>query len=191
MNIDPNQPQQSPYGQPQSAYEVTPVSSTTDTQTTGSQANWWNKLPGWLQNTLVILLLLITVVGIVGSAYSSVKSFFYDPAPDTVIPYYNAIQNQDYATAFKYLAPGLKDVTSGSFITEQVFAQQAQDIDTAKGKVSSYKITNTAPGGRNNSNSDEKTYTVSVTRNGTSYDVNVYIQKQPSDIWQITGFDNI
>jgi hypothetical protein len=182
MNNNPNQSQQPFAAQAQPASGVTPVSNTTN-----SQEIAWNKLPRWLQILLGILLLFSAIAG----GYSSIKSFFYDPAPDTVIPYYDAIKNQDYATAFKYLAPGLKDVTSGSIITEQVFVQQTQDIDTAKGKVSSYKITNTAAGGRNDSSSDAKTYTITVTRKGTSYDVNVYVQKQPSNIWQIVGFDTI
>jgi len=162
MNIDPNQSQD-------------------------SRKIAWKKLPRWLRILLGVLLLLSALA----SGYTSITSSFYDPAPDTVLPYYDAIKHQDYATAFKYLAPGLKDVTSGAFITEPTFAQQAEDIDRPKGKVSSYTITNVAAGGRNDSSSNAKTYTIAVTRNGTSYDVNVYVQRQLSGAWQIIGFDTI
>jgi hypothetical protein len=113
------------------------------------------------------------------------------PAKAASQHYYDAIKSQDYATAYSYLDPTIKLTLQGQQqqINAQTFTQAAQAYDTAKGKVSSYSISSV---NLNSSTSAGNTadITVSVTRNGTAYDVHLQLQQQGSN-WKIVSFDTL
>jgi hypothetical protein len=142
----------------------------------------WKKIRTWL-----VAILCVVVVLYIGA--TRVYSFFdslHDYASDTVNHFYTAIKGQDYATAFSYLAPGMETL-GGAVLTQADFTQQAKSIDQAKGVVKSYKITNIAPGAQDGT----KDITVSVTRNGAPYDVDLNVTEVSTDNWGISKYDDL
>ncbi len=161
MYNDPNQPsQQPPYGQPQPPYYG----------------------PRIFLGILVVLVL--ACIGVVGALYYVGT---HNPATDVANKYYTAIQNRDYATAYSYL-----DASSITFnnqnLTQSLYIQAAQAVDAQKGKVTSYSITSSNINTSNGANS--ASFTVSVTRNGSPYDVHLKLQQEGS-AWKIVSVDNV
>jgi len=188
---DPSQPQQPPYvpsppagqglpsyGQP--PYGVAPVSDPIAPQEPRKKGRRWLK----------IIIMVLVLFSTVASAFSFINSVLHDPVPGVVNQYYTAIKNQDYTTAYGYLAPGIKAITGGEFITLSVFTQEAQDTDTAQGKVRNYSIENSMRP-INGSGSYTATVIVSVTRNGAPYDVNLNLQQIGGEDWKITRYDRL
>jgi hypothetical protein len=105
----------------------------------------------------------------------------------TVTNYYNAIESQDYNSAFTYLDTSAITF-QGRTITPQLFSQAGQVVDQTKGKVTAFSIANTSTNS-NNGNSTAQV-TVSVTRNNTSYDVHLGLRQESSG-WKITSLDNL
>jgi len=110
-----------------------------------------------------------------------------NPATDVANKYYTAIQSQDYATAYSYL-----DASSITFnnqsLTQSLYTQAAQAVDAQKGKVTSYSITSTNLNTSNGVNT--ASCTISVTRNGSPYDVHLKLQQEGND-WKIVSIDNV
>jgi hypothetical protein len=103
----------------------------------------------------------------------------------TVNQYYNAIEKQDYATAYSSYIDQNLTASNGQPLTQQVYTLAAQSLDTVKGKVTNYNVTNVT------TNSNTTNVTVSVTRaNAPSYDVHLQLQ-QVNGSWKITAYDNI
>jgi len=127
---------------------------------------------------------VLACVGVAGALYYVGT---HNPATDVVNKYYTAIQNQDYATAFSYL-----DASSITFnnqnLTQSLYAQAAQAVDAQKGKVTSYSITSSNINTSNGANT--ASFTVSVTRNGSPYDVHLKLQQEGS-AWKIVSIDNV
>jgi hypothetical protein len=95
----------------------------------------------------------------------------------TATQYYNAVQKQDYTTAFSF--------TNLNSLTQDAYTKAAQLLDTAKGPVTSYSIGNVAV------NNNTASVIVSVTRgSNTPYIVHLQLQ-QVNGSWKITSFDNI
>jgi hypothetical protein len=101
---------------------------------------------------------------------------------DQANDYYLAISVQDYANAYSYLAPNMT-TTDGKALTQQLFTQQAEALDSSEGQVSDYTPTADP--------NDQTKVTVQVTRaNGKSYTVHLTFT-QGEDQWVISSFDNI
>ncbi|HZR39865.1 MAG TPA: hypothetical protein VFB12_07105 [Ktedonobacteraceae bacterium] len=176
-----DQPQQPPYGQPQSQYGVPPVPGAMPTQQPKRSRRWL-----WIVLGVIVGLLLVCGVG----TFAIFNTIAHNPATDVVNKYYTAIKTQDYATAFQYLDPTMKMTVQGTSqqITSDLFTQVGQAYDTEKGKVNNYSITNTQLSTNNGVNTAD--LTVSVTRNGAAYDVHLGL-RQEGDAWKIISFDNL
>ena len=124
-------------------------------------------------------ILFASGVGIFGGIVGSIAGPAY-----TVNQYYNAIEKQDYATAYSYIGTNLT-TTNGKTLTKDLYTAAAQAFDLAKGKVSSFSVGNIS------SSNNVTSVTVSVTRaNAAPYDVHLQFQ-QVSGSWKITSYDNI
>jgi hypothetical protein len=109
------------------------------------------------------------------------------PQAQTVTSYYSAIKNQDYNTAFTYLITA--DIEIGTQkLTQSLFSQTGQALDTQDGKVTAFVITNATNVTKNGVSFVE--FTVSVTRKGAPYKVHLEVQ-QVNGAWKIVGIDNI
>ena len=212
MYNDPNQPpQQPPYGQPQQPYYGSPQQPYGQPQQPpygqppyGSPQQPYGQpqygippVPGYIPQQppkkrrtglrIFLGILAILVLACIGGFAAIFYFGSHNPATDVVNKYYTAIQNQDYATAYSYL-----DASSITFdnqnLTQSLYTQAAQAIDAQKGKVTSYSTTSTNVNSSNGANT--ATFTVSVTRNGSPYDVHLKLQQKGSD-WKIVSIDNI
>jgi len=212
MYNDPNQPpQQPPYGQPQQPYYGSPQQPYGQPQQPpygqppyGSPQQPYGQpqygippVPGYIPQQppkkrrtglrIFLGILAILVLACIGGFAAIFYFGSHNPATDVVNKYYTAIQNQDYATAYSYL-----DASSITFdnqnLTQSLYIQAAQAVDVQKGKVTSYSITSTNVNSSNGANT--AAFTVSVTRNGSPYDVHLKLQQQGSD-WKIVSVDNV
>jgi hypothetical protein len=115
---------------------------------------------------------LVNIVGsIAGPAY-------------TVNQYYNAVEKQNYPTAFSYIGTNLT-VTNGQNLTQELYTTAATALDTVKGKVTNFSV------GSISSSNNVTSVTVSVTRGSAApYDVHLQLQ-QVNGSWKITSYDNI
>ena len=193
MSYDPNQQpygQQPPYGQPPPSYgqpEYQP------TQYVGPAPGGYMPPPQqpqkkslrWLWITLGILGGII-VLGCVGCGITAALGvgFFAKTIGPTVVAdeYYTAIKNQDYVKAYSYWDTSGVTSVQGQQVTEQTFAGLAQAVDLAKGPVTSFSA---VPNSNNPS-----LVTVTVTRNGTPYDVQLQFQ-QVNGSWKIVKANGI
>jgi hypothetical protein len=104
----------------------------------------------------------------------------------TVDSYYKAVESQDYATAYTYLAPGatFTNPQNGQTIpipTETVYAAAAQGLDKDLGTLTDYQTS---------SGSDTNHVVVTVTRGGKQYVIHLTMVKINND-WKITNADGI
>lgn len=114
----------------------------------------------WLWITLGIVggLLVLACVGcgIVGALGYNFVAKAVGPAM-VASQYYSAVSEQDYTRAYSYLDTNSISV-QGQTVTEQEYAQAAQAIDTAQGKITKSSSTGF------NVNNDTATVTMTVTR---------------------------
>ena len=211
MGYDPNapynqeQPQQPPtqpsgQGQPQQGYGQPPYQGPTQPygqppygqgQYGGPPPNYaqppQKKSRKWLWITLSIIGAVL-VLGCGGCAIAGAVGFniLGNVAGPTVTAnaYYQAIKNQDYNKAYSYWDTSRAAAVDGQQITEQAFATIAQLDDRTQGKVTSYSQTNLSTSG------DTATVTMSVTRSGSPYTVQLQMSKIGND-WKITRVNNI
>ena len=206
---DPGQQPQPPYGQPgqpQPPYEQQwgqqPPQNYAPTQY-GAPAYGAQPAPGYMPpqqpkrsrrglwialaiiGGLIVLgcggcgILLASGAGIFSGLVGSVVGPAY-----TVNQYYNAIEKQDYATAYSYIGTNLT-TTTGKTVTQDLYTAAAQALDLTKGKVSNFSVGNIS------SSNNVTSVTVSVTRaNAAPYDVRLQLQ-QVNGSWKITSYDNI
>ena len=128
----------------------------------------------WITLGILVLVCVLGVALVVGFAVSSVGGPTI--ASDQ---YYTAIRDQDYARAYTYLGSNLR-----ATLSQDAFIQEAQQQDTAAGRVSKYAYTNVPMG-------DPASANLTVTRaNGTSYTVHLEL-RQEGGVWKITAFDRI
>jgi hypothetical protein len=144
----------------------------------------------WI-TTSILVVLLLAACGFCGWAFSQ----FFTPiiqsetnALNVTNEYYNALHNQDYASAYQYLMPQ----SSIAGMTQATFTQRAQSADKHYGTVRSY-----TPGAVNivttsNTGFDFSRFTVvmNVTRPAQSYSVSLMLQKN-GNVWKITDFDKL
>jgi len=219
MGYDPNaqynqgQPQQPPYGQPptqytppgqeqpQQPYGQPPYQGPTQPypQQAYGQGQYGGPPPNypqppqkksrkWLWITLGIIAAVL-VLGCGGCAIASAAGigFFASTVAGpttTANAYYQAIKNQDYAKAYTYWDTSKVTSVGGQQLTEQGFVLLTQSQDKIRGQVTSFSQTNFSV------NNDTATVTMSVTRNGSPYTVELQMDKVGSD-WKITRANNI
>lgn len=139
----------------------------------------------WLWITLGIIGGII-VLGCVGCGITAALGvgFFAKTIGPTVVAdeYYTAIKAQDYAKAYSYWDTNGVTSVQGQQVTEQTFATLARAVDVAKGPVTSFSA-------QPNTN-DPSLVTVTVTRNGTPYAVQLQFQ-QVNGSWKIVKANGI
>jgi len=124
-------------------------------------------------------ILFASGAGIFGGLVGSIVGPAY-----TVNQYYNAIEKQDYTTAYSYIGTNLT-TTTGKTVTQDLYTAAAQALDVTKGKVTNFSVGNIS------SSNNVTSVTVSVTRaNAVPYDVHLQLQ-QVNGTWKITSYDNI
>ncbi len=194
-------PQQPPYGQPQPSNDPTyispPYGQPQQPYPYGQPQYGVPPVPGYVPQPppkkrrtglwIFLGILAVLVLACIGGVAVFVYNVTHNPATDVANKYYTAIQNQDYATAYSYL-----DASNITFdnqsLTQSLYTQAAQTVDTQKGQVTSYSITSSNVNSSNGVNT--ATFTVSVTRNGSPYDVHLKLQQKGSD-WKIVSIDNV
>jgi ABC-type transporter MlaC component len=124
-------------------------------------------------------ILFASGAGIFGGIVGSIAGPAY-----TVNQYYNAVEKQDYSTAFSYISTNLT-ASNGQTLTQVLYTTAAQALDTVKGKVTNFSVGNIS------SSNNVSSVTVSVTRaNAPPYDVQLQLQ-QVNGSWKITSYNNI
>jgi hypothetical protein len=130
----------------------------------------------------------VVVLAIGGGIFVLFNFLTHNGATDAVNKYYTAIKTQDYATAYQYLDSNMRTSVSDLPLTQDLFTRAGQGLDRIEGQVTKYTITSTSLKSTNGVNTG--TFTISVTRGGTSYDVHLQL-KQEGDNWKIISYDHI
>ncbi len=194
----PGQPQQPPYGQQWGqqpppdyaptqyvapAYGAQPVPGYIPPQPRKSRRGLWIVL-GIIGGLIVLSCALCGILFALGAGpLVNMVGSIAGPAY-TVNQYYNAVEKQDYSTAYSYLSTNLI-AQNNQPLTQELYMTAAQTLDTAKGKVSNYSV------GSVSVTNNIASVTVTVTRGSTpAYDVHLQLQ-QVNGSWKITRFDNI
>lgn len=142
----------------------------------------------WLWITLSIVggVLVLSCAGcVIASAmgYNFLKTTVVGPT-EVANSYYQAIENQDYSQAYGYLANNMQ-TTSGQTLSQNLYTTAAQGKDTTDGQVTNFTQTNFS------NNNGVASITMTVTRNGSVYDVHLKLQQDSSSTWRITSYDDI
>jgi len=167
-----------PYEQPPTAYGQIPYSGPATTPQR-------KKSRRWLWITLVVVFVLIA-----GGITVGVLSITNSPAKAAVQNYYNAVEAQNYATAYSYLAIQTLTFNGQQQAASQgLYTQVAQAVDQANGKVTAYTITGVELSS-STSTGNTATITATVTRGGKTQEVHVQLQQQGND-WKIIGIDHL
>jgi hypothetical protein len=213
MSYDPNNPYgqgqpQQPYGQPPTQY--TPPAYGPDQQQPYGQPQYGGPpSPGqpqyggpppfaqpqkktslrWLWITLGVIggILVLSCAGCAIAGALGFNFLAQAVGPQiTVQQYYQAVKQQDYATAYSFLTSDASvsaNGQSGPVSGESSFQTAATTLDTTLGTVTSYTA--------NTQGSDTSHVTVTVTRSrGGSYDVHLVLVKVGNN-WKIQSADGI
>jgi hypothetical protein len=201
MSYDPNQP---PYGQPQPPSPYAPPPQYGQQPTSyGQQPASYGQAPmyapqpqfypqptpkksrRWLWITLAIILVVL-----IGGVTAIVLAINNSPAKAVVQQYYNAVEKQDYSTAYSYLDIQTLTLNGQQENASQgLYTQVAQTIDQVDGKVTAYKITGIELNS-STSTGNTATITVDVTRGSTTQQVHVQLQQEEND-WKIVSIDHL
>ncbi len=146
----------------------------------------------WLWITLSILggILLLSCVGcvIAGGAIGNLagpafqKGFQSTLAADN---YYSALKSKDYAKAYSYVDPAQFKL-NGESVTQEQFQTKAEAVDTQRGM-----ITTSSSGNGDYTQSDSVTETMTVTRSGKPYIVQLVLKDMGNNTWKIVSADGI
>ncbi len=205
MYNDPNQPQTPPpyqfpppppyaqtpsYGQPATEYGQPPYPPT---QYAPPPVPGYGMAPPqlkesrrWLWITLAVVggLLVLACGGCGLFAYIAVNQTASSVGPTfAATEYYQGLKDQSYTLAYTQLADNAT-IQGQPVTTQDGFTQLAQNADTQKGTISSYHIV------PNTSDPGSGSITVTVTRNGSSYDVHLTLT-QVGSTWKISQADGI
>ena len=151
--------------------------------------------PPQKKNSLTWLWITLGIIGgvlVLGCAACGI--FFYNVGKQatnivgpafTVGEYYQYLKQGDYSKAYTFVDPNASYTVGGQAVTvsdEQSFAQAAQSVDSANGTITSIQAgTNTT---------DTTHMTMTITRNGSPYDVHLTLQ-QENGSWKIIAADGI
>lgn len=191
MSYDPNQPpygqsqSPNPLGQPSAAYQQAPYSSPQPPLATLPPRK---KSRRWLW--IILIIIVLVVGGGVAAIALAVNAVNNSPAKIVVQDYYNAVEQQDYATAYSYL--GIQNIIINGqqqTASQDLYTQVAQANDQANGPVTACNITGIALNS-STSTGNMATITVNVTRGGKVQQVHVQLQQMGND-WVIVGIDHI
>lgn len=175
-------PQQPPYGQPQwspppEQYGQPPYGAP---QYGVPPAQPPKRSLRWLWITLGIVggIILLSCIGC-GILFATGFSLIKNTVQPAVIAtqYYQALQQHDYTKAYSYLDPNI--TAQGGALTQNLFTQGAQAAEALKGPISSYTPSST------NVNNNTANITMTVTRNNSSYSVQLTLKQEGND-WKIT-----
>jgi hypothetical protein len=150
--------------------------------------------PRWRRARFRALLVgVILLAGLAGGAFAVYNECCASPTARAVVAsYYDALQRQDYSTAYSYLDPRITLIIDGQSqpISATRFTQAAQAYDRQRGTVSTFDITSVRITGSGGSGGSAD-ITVRVTRGASApYDVHLHVRQEGSD-WIIIGFDNL
>jgi hypothetical protein len=142
----------------------------------------------WLWITLGIIgglvVLACGICGVTGMLGANIFKQAIGPAV-VVEQYYQAVQKQDYATAYTYVSPGATVSLQGrSFpvTSQQSYTLLAQTLDRSLGTASQH--TSHIDG------SNTSSFSVTVTRGGKHFLVHLTLSQSGND-WKITSADGI
>lgn len=172
--------EQPPYGQPQYG-GVAPVPTYAQPQ----QQPKKSRRGLWIALAIIGAIIVLACGGCAIASAAGIGFFASTIGASTTAAnaYYQAIEKQDYTTAYSHLAPN-RVTPSGQQVTQDLFATAAQGLDTSKGPVTSFNQTSI------NVDNGVAKVTMAVTRNGATYDVHLELQQINGD-WKITSYDNI
>jgi hypothetical protein len=143
----------------------------------------------WLWITLGVIggLLVLSCVGCAIAGALGFNFLAQAVGPQIAVQqYYQAVKQQDYATAYSFLTSDATINANGTTVSvsqESSFQTAASTLDTTLGTVSSYAATIRG--------SDTSHVTVTVTRSqGGSYDVHLVLVKVGNN-WKIQSADGI
>lgn len=162
----PQQYGQPPYGAPQ--YGVPPV------QPPKRSLRWL-----WITLGIVGGIILLSCIGC-GILFATSFNLIKTAVQPTVVAteYFQALKQQNYTQAYSYLDPNI--TAQGGTLTQDLFVKGAQSADALKGPISSY--TPSSP----NINNNTANITMTVTRNNSSYSVQLTL-KQEGNAWKINS----
>ncbi len=99
--------------------------------------------------------------------------------------YYQYLKAGDYSKAYTFVDPNASYIVSGQAMTvsdEQSFAQTAQSVDATNGPITNIAVSA--------SSTDTTHITMTITRNGSPYDVHL-TSAQEGSTWKIVAADGI
>ena len=144
----------------------------------------------WLWITLAIVggLLVLVCGGCAIASYAGIGYFAKTIAGPSVAAnsYYQNIKDQNYDQAYTYL--DTSGTVQSQFVNASSFAQVAKAQDQVKGPVTAFSQTNISTDSTNGVNT--ASVTMSVTRNGPAYAVQLQL-KEENGVWKIISFDTI
>lgn len=128
------------------------------------------------------IILIVVALLLIGGITAAIVLVVTGPsrAVNAVVQsYYNAVEQQDYATAYTYI-DSQYIVASGQqvYLSRSEYTLVARANDLASGKLTAYTITNISI------NNGIATVTVNVTRGGTVHAVDVQLE-QVAGTWEI------
>jgi hypothetical protein len=158
------------------------------TSTTTTRGNSLSTAIGLLALIFAVVGLLLVLVGLLLWLLPGGES----PTGTMVHQFYNALEIQDYTTAFQYLDLSIGTAWGQMMVPDQFiekaqveFINKAQAYDAQYGKITQYALTGVQ------ANPSRRVYTIKVTRlSGDSYKTRLRLMKQGND-WKIVGFDRL
>lgn len=180
-------PPPSPYGQPSSPYGAPPPPPPYDVPSYAQVPQ--QGPPKKSRRGLWIVLSIIAGVFVLSCGACALLGgfgYFLISGPSTAVnQYYQAVEQQKYATAYTYLRIDTFTLGGETFpANATVYERIATAIDTQRGTVTSHSIKNTVV------NNNDATILVDVTRGGQTTEVTLQLQKLGND-WKITNIDRI
>ena len=208
MGYDPNQPYGAgqpppPYGQPPTQYNPPPPNYGQKPYNPPPDYMYGGAPPmpnyeqprkksslRWLWITLAIVggLLVLVCGGCAIASYAGIGYFAKTIAGPSVAvnSYYQNIKDQNYDQAYTYL--DTSGTVQSQFVNASSFAQVAKAQDQVKGPVTAFSQTNISTDSTNGVNTAN--VTMSVTRNGSAYTVQLQL-KEENGVWKIISFDTL
>jgi flagellar basal body-associated protein FliL len=203
MQNDPNQPQQSPYGQPPPGWtpaeQVPPQGQAFPPYGPPPyapppyvpQSQPQKRSLKWLWITLIVVgAVLILSCGVCGVLAFSLSSPIRQTvgqsvgAGVTVAQYYRAVQTRNYSQAYSFLDPAA--TIEGQRVTQATFAQKAAQVEAQQGPISNITTNNF----QFSSNLQQASAQVDLTRNHRSYTVTLELKNEGGN-WKITSASGI
>lgn len=137
----------------------------------------------WITLSIVIGVFVLTCAGC-----GSWLLYASRGGPDSAVQsYYNAVEKQNYTTAFNYFAPGAtftspQNGKTTQLPSEAVYVATAELVDKEVGVLTDYQT-------KSSSGSDNSRITATLTRNGQQYQADLRMTQIDGN-WKILNFDS-